>query len=46
MVSLKETIKGFENLLKGELHHLPESAFYMSGLVEEERKPEKMNKLK
>jgi F-type H+-transporting ATPase subunit beta len=35
LVPLKETIKGFNQILKGELDHLPEVAFYMVGPVEE-----------
>lgn len=34
-VSLKETIKGFKQILAGELDHLPEVAFYMVGPIEE-----------
>ncbi|MBS0359172.1 MAG: F0F1 ATP synthase subunit beta [Proteobacteria bacterium] len=34
-VSLKETIHGFSAILKGELDHLPEQAFYMVGTIEE-----------
>merc|ERR1719240_65538 len=34
-VSLKETIKGFQAILRGELDHLPEVAFYMVGPIEE-----------
>ncbi|XP_003745616.1 ATP synthase subunit beta, mitochondrial [Galendromus occidentalis] len=42
-VPLKETISGFDMILKGELDHLPEVAFYMVGPVEEVR--EKAEKL-
>ena len=35
LVPLKETIKGFKQILNGELDHLPEIAFYMVGPVEE-----------
>jgi len=42
-VSLKETIQGFQMILKGELDHLPEGAFYMVGHIEEVR--EKAEKL-
>jgi F-type H+-transporting ATPase subunit beta len=35
LVPLKETIKGFNQILDGELDHLPEIAFYMVGGVEE-----------
>ncbi len=42
-VPLKETIKGFRQILNGELDYLPESAFYMVGPVEEvKQKAEKM----
>jgi F-type H+-transporting ATPase subunit beta len=34
-VPLKETIKGFRQLINGELDHLPEVAFYMVGNIEE-----------
>merc|ERR1712033_81725 len=34
-VPLKETIKGFRQLIAGELDHLPEVAFYMVGNIEE-----------
>lgn len=34
-VSLKETIKGFRQILSGELDPLPEVAFYMVGPIEE-----------
>ncbi|XP_067650203.1 ATP synthase subunit beta, mitochondrial-like [Haliotis asinina] len=34
-VALKDTIRGFQQILKGELDHLPEIAFYMVGGVEE-----------
>lgn len=34
-VSLKETIKGFQQILNGEYDHLPEIAFYMVGPIEE-----------
>ena len=35
LVPLKETIKGFKQILNGELDHLPEAAFYMVGPAEE-----------
>ncbi|KAI0231963.1 ATP synthase subunit beta, mitochondrial [Lamellibrachia satsuma] len=35
LVPLKDTIKGFNMILKGELDHLPEVAFYMVGPIEE-----------
>lgn len=34
-VSLEETIRGFELILKGELDHLPEVAFYMQGGIDD-----------
>nr|YP_009397447.1 ATP synthase CF1 subunit beta [Dasyclonium flaccidum]ARW66633.1 ATP synthase CF1 subunit beta [Dasyclonium flaccidum] len=34
-VSLEETIKGFQMILKGELDDLPEQAFYLVGNIEE-----------
>jgi F-type H+/Na+-transporting ATPase subunit beta len=34
-VSLEETIKGFAGIVAGEYDHLPESAFYMVGTIEE-----------
>ena len=34
-VELEDTIKSFEGLIKGEYDHLPESAFYMVGGIEE-----------
>ena len=34
-VSLKETIRGFQMILNGELDHLPEQAFYMVGTIDE-----------
>jgi len=35
LVPIAETIKGFNMILKGELDHLPEAAFYMVGPIEE-----------
>jgi len=35
LVPLKETIKGFKSILKGDYDHLPEIAFYMVGPIEE-----------
>lgn len=35
LVPLKETIKGFQRILHGELDHIPEMAFYMVGGIEE-----------
>lgn len=34
-VPLKETIKGFKQILGGDYDHLPEVAFYMVGPIEE-----------
>ncbi|MCP5143620.1 MAG: F0F1 ATP synthase subunit beta [Gammaproteobacteria bacterium] len=34
-VSLKETIRGFQMIVNGELDHLPEQAFYMVGTIDE-----------
>ena len=45
LVDLDSTIKGFDAICKGEFDHLPESAFYMVGSIEEVvEKAEKMNK--
>ncbi|XP_065840102.1 ATP synthase subunit beta, mitochondrial-like [Oscarella lobularis] len=35
LVQLQDTIKGFKQILNGELDHLPEIAFYMVGPIEE-----------
>jgi len=35
LVPLKDTIKGFNQILKGECDHLPEAAFYMVGDINE-----------
>ncbi|CAK8692137.1 ATP synthase subunit beta, mitochondrial-like [Clavelina lepadiformis] len=35
LVTLKDTIKGFNLILDGELDHLPEGAFYMVGNIDE-----------
>jgi len=35
LVDLKDTIKGFKDLCDGKYDHLPESAFYMVGPIEE-----------
>ncbi|WP_424193136.1 F0F1 ATP synthase subunit beta [Ampullimonas aquatilis] len=43
-VSLKETIRGFNMIVNGELDHLPEQAFYMVGTIDEAI--EKATKLK
>ena len=43
LVDLESTIKGFDAICKGEYDHLPESAFYMVGTIEEViEKAEKM----
>jgi len=34
-VKIEDTIKGFNKIVSGELDHLPESAFYMVGTIEE-----------
>lgn len=34
-VTLEETIRGFEMILKGELDHIPEVAFYMQGGIDD-----------
>lgn len=34
-VALEDTIKGFKAIVKGEYDHLPESAFYMTGTIEQ-----------
>ena len=45
LVDLESTIKGFDAICKGEYDHLPESAFYMVGTIEEAvQKAEKMAK--
>ena len=45
LVDLESTIKGFDAICKGEYAHLPESAFYMVGTIEEAvEKAEKMAK--
>ena len=35
LVSLEDTIKGFKGIVEGEYDHLPESAFYMVGTIED-----------
>jgi F-type H+-transporting ATPase subunit beta len=35
LVSLKDTIKGFKEIVEGKYDHLPENAFYMVGSIEE-----------
>ena len=45
LVDLESTIKGFDAICKGEYDHLPESAFYMVGTIEDVvEKAEKMAK--
>jgi len=45
LVDLESTIKGFDAICKGEYDHLPETAFYMVGTIEEAvQKAEKMAK--
>ena len=45
LVDLESTIKGFDAICKGEYDHLPETAFYMVGTIEEVvQKAEKMAK--
>ncbi len=45
LVDLESTIKGFDSICKGEYDHLPETAFYMVGTIEEAiEKAEKMAK--
>jgi F-type H+-transporting ATPase subunit beta len=34
-VSVKETVRGFKEILEGKYDHLPEQAFYMTGAIEE-----------
>ena len=34
-MELEDTIKSFDGLVKGEYDHLPETAFYMVGGIEE-----------
>ena len=35
LVDIKETIKGFNMIMDGELDHLPEAAFNLKGTIEE-----------
>ena len=45
LVDLDDTIKGFDAICKGEYDHLPESAFYMVGGIDEAiEKAEKLSK--
>ena len=37
-VSREEAVRGFKEILSGELDHLPESAFYMKGTIDEVKK--------
>jgi len=34
-VKLQDTVKGFKQIIDGELDHIPEQAFYMAGSIEE-----------
>jgi F-type H+-transporting ATPase subunit beta len=34
-VALKETIRGFQGILKGDFDHIPEQDFYMKGGIDE-----------
>lgn len=34
-INIDDTVKGFRKILDGELDHLPENAFYMTGTIEE-----------
>ena len=34
-VDIKDTVKGFSEILEGKQAHLPEQAFYMVGTIEE-----------
>ncbi len=38
LVKLEDTIKGFQSILKGEVDHLPEEAFYLVGTLEDAKK--------
>jgi F-type H+-transporting ATPase subunit beta len=38
LVDVKDTIEGFDALVKGEVDHLPESAFYMVGTLADAKK--------
>ena len=35
LVSLEDTIAGFEGIINGDYDHLPEAAFYLVGTIEE-----------
>ena len=35
LVSLEDTIRGFNGIVEGDYDHLPEAAFYMVGTIEE-----------
>ncbi|HBL39114.1 TPA: F0F1 ATP synthase subunit beta [Candidatus Uhrbacteria bacterium] len=41
-VPLKETVRGFKEILSGKLDHVPEQAFYMKGTIEEVLKETKV----
>jgi len=34
-VKLEDSMKGFKKIIAGELDHIPERAFYMTGTIEE-----------
>ncbi len=34
-VELKDTIRGFKEIVEGKHDHIPEQAFYMAGTIEE-----------
>jgi F-type H+-transporting ATPase subunit beta len=42
-VSLEDTIKGFDGLVKGDYDHIPEAAFYLVGTIEEALEKAKKN---
>jgi F-type H+-transporting ATPase subunit beta len=46
LVDIKDTIKGFNMIIDGELDHLPESAFNLKGTIEEAIEAENVGKLK
>ncbi len=41
LVSLEDTINGFKGIIEGEYDHLPESAFYMVGTIDEAKEKAK-----
>ena len=34
-MTVKETVRGFKEILEGKHDHLPEQAFYMAGAIDE-----------